>query len=81
MAVNQVGDGGVDGITLAVSGSKVGFYGTTAVVQAAAPGSILSTSAVVSGGYGYSTTQATAIITTLNAIRAALVACGIVAGP
>ena len=63
------------------SASNLGFYGTTPIAQPAAPGSILSTSSVISGGYGYSTTQATAILTTVNAIRAALVALGITAGP
>lgn len=79
MAVNQVGDGSADGVQL--PNTKAGFFGVAPVAQPAAPGSILSTSAVVQGGYGYATTQATALITTVNALRAAMVALGLTAGP
>jgi hypothetical protein len=35
MAVNQVGDGSADGVLVAITGSKVGFYGKTpAAIQA-----------------------------------------------
>jgi len=81
MTVNQLGDGSPDGVQVCVSGAKVGFYGTTPVVQAAVPQAAISTSSVISGGYGYATTQATAIITLLNNVRAALVGCGLMAGP
>lgn len=80
MFVDQVKDCHFDG-TVKFNNS-VGFYATAPIAQPAAPGSVVSVSAPISATpYGYSVTQATAIVTTLNAIRAALVALGITAGP
>jgi hypothetical protein len=68
--------------SFAFSNAKgVGFYSTAPVVQrAAGSGAAVGTSAVVSGGYGYSTTQATAILTLVNEIRATLVGLGFMIG-
>lgn len=49
----------------------IGFYGTTPVAQAAAVTSI-STSAAVSGAFGFTSAQANGIITSLNSLITAL---------
>lgn len=33
MAINQLGDGSADGVSISASGGKVGFYGATPVAQ------------------------------------------------
>jgi hypothetical protein len=44
MAVNQLGDGGLDGVLVGVSGAKVGFYGATPVTSRASTASFHSSS-------------------------------------
>lgn len=57
MAINLVGDGSVDGIQLAPTGSKVGFYGAAPVVVR--PSSTIHYTSVVSA---YTATSASALI-------------------
>jgi hypothetical protein len=57
MAVNQLGDGSADGVVVAPSGSKVGFYGL-APVAIRATTSIHATSNISA----YSSTTASALI-------------------
>lgn len=55
------------------SGLGIGFYGATPVVQPASPGAVATTAATNVTPYGFSTAaQANAIVTTVNAILAAL---------
>jgi len=77
---------GADGTILGqTSTSKVGFYGTTPVVQptSSSQAAIASTAAVSisASQWGFSTsTQANAIVTLANRIRADLVTLGIIKG-
>lgn len=64
------------------SADKISFYGATPVVQrsGAAQAAVATTAPTASSPYGYTQAQATAIITLLNEIRAALVAAGLIKG-
>jgi len=59
---------------------KIGFYGTTPVVQAAAVTSVTTTGATsTTNAYGFTTAaQADAIVASLNAIQVALTNIGII---
>ncbi|HKP93451.1 MAG TPA: hypothetical protein VJS88_06110 [Chthoniobacterales bacterium] len=60
----------------------VGFHGATPVAQrsGAAQAAVATTAATNSSPYGFSQTQADAIVTLLNEIRATLVAKGLMKG-
>lgn len=78
MAAQQLHDGNADGVCLGQSGEKIGFFGTTPVVKQTVGAAVASTAATNSSPYGYSQTQADAIVARLNEIRAALVAHGLI---
>lgn len=62
---------------------KIGFFGTTPIVQraGAAQAAVSATGSTNSTPYGYTTsTQADAIVTLVNELRAALVAFGLIKG-
>jgi UDP-N-acetyl-D-mannosaminuronic acid transferase (WecB/TagA/CpsF family) len=87
MAVGQyLGDGNPDGTSLGKSATeKVSFYGVTPVTQrASASQAAVETTAAISttsAKWGFSTsTQANAIVSLVNEMRAALVAVGIIKG-
>ena len=66
MAVEQIGNGGPDGVTVGASATeKVSCYGVTPVVQAAAMATV--------------GTDATTLIVAMTAVRAALEGFGIIA--
>lgn len=73
-----------DGVcVLSSTTHKLGFYGKTPVAQrsGAAQAAVTTTAATSTTPYGFSTTtQANAIVTLLNEIRATLVANGMIAG-
>jgi len=64
---NSAGDS--DGTSFGQSGEKIGFFGTTPVVQPTAAVAV-STSAAVSGAFGFTSAQAAAIITAINTLIA-----------
>jgi len=77
--VRTITDGGPSGTTIGQSATDlVGFFGVTPVVQQAALTAI-GTSTPVSGAFGFTSTQATAIITAINAIITELKALGLTA--
>jgi len=80
----QVSDGRPDGLQIGKSvGDKVSFYGAAPVVQRAGAGqaAVGTTAATATAPVGYgSTTQADAIVTLVNEMRAALVGVGIMKG-
>lgn len=73
-----------DGQTVgATTTDKIAFYGATPVVQrtGAAQAAVTTTASTTTSPAGYSTTtQANAIVTLVNEMRAALVALGLIAG-
>ena len=83
MAGKQTYDGNTDpGICVGVSSSSlVGFYGQSGVDQAATIAAVATTAATSTTlAFGYSTsTQADAIVTSLNSVITALKDIGIVA--
>jgi len=85
MAVGQyIGNNNPDGVSFGLDTTeKISFYGVTPVAQRAgsAQAAVTTTAAQTTTPYGYSTsTQADAIVTLVNEIRAALVAVGIIKG-
>lgn len=84
MALKQLSDGGPDGTVMGQSSSdKVSFYGATPIVQRAGAdqAAVTTTAATTSTPAGYSTTtQANAIVTLVNELRAAMVAAGLIKG-
>jgi len=83
MTAQQLSDGNGDGVCVGQSATdKVGFYGATPIVQRASAdqAAVATTAPTNSSPYGYSQAQATAIITLVNELRAALVAAGIIKG-
>lgn len=74
--------GTITGSTFGTTTSqKIGFHGATATVQrAGAAQAAVVTTAPTTGSYGYTQTQAAAILTLLNEIRATLVEKGIMKG-
>ena len=79
MAVKQLSDGNGDGTTLGQSATDlIAFHGATPSDQRAYTAQI-STSAAVSGAFGYTSAQANGIITLLNEIQAILVEKGLMA--
>jgi hypothetical protein len=74
--------GTVTGTKIATAvAQKLAFHGSTPVVQrAGAAQAAVVTTAPTTSAYGYTEAQATAIVTLLNEIRAALVEKGIIKG-
>lgn len=72
----------IDGGSLGVSpNDKVGMHGSVAVQRSGvAQAAVITTAPTNSTPYGYSQPQATAVLTLLNEIRAALVEKGIIKG-
>lgn len=67
----------------ASASKKVGFHGTTPVIQraSAAQAAVVTTGSTNSSPYGFATAaQGDAIVTLVNELRAALVAKGIIKG-
>lgn len=80
MAVEYIGQGGPDGTSVGSSATeKVSVYGVTPVVQAATLTAVTTTASTTTTPYGYTSTQADAIVTAVNAIIVALENFGICA--
>ena len=80
MAIEYLGTGNDDGFALGRSTDKISFYGTTAAAQPATIAAVATTASSTATPYGYTTsTQADAIVTSLNADIAALKTLGLVA--
>lgn len=84
MAVEYLGTGNPDGTSMGLSTTeKISFYGVTPIVQrsGAAQAAVSTTASTATTPYGYATTtQADAIVTLVNELRAALVANGLISG-
>jgi len=82
--IKRVVSAGTDGATFGeTTKDKISFYGVTPIVQrsGAAQAAVTTTASQTTTPYGYSTsTQADAIVTLVNEIRAALVAVGMIKG-
>ena len=82
--VKYLTDNAPDGVVIGQDASeKIGFYGTTPIAQRAgsAQAAVATTGSTGTSPKGYTTkTQANAIVTLLNEIRAALVAVGLIKG-
>lgn len=79
MAAKQLSDGGPDGTVLGQSSSdKIGFYGTAGTVKATGFTAPAATAATNSTPYGFSQTQADAIVTWIRAADAELKAKGLI---
>jgi hypothetical protein len=74
--------GGIATILGAVTSTPIGFYGTAPIAQrtSAAQAAVATTAPVSSGAFGFSSTQATALIALTNELRAAMVALGLIKG-
>lgn len=80
MAIKQLSDGGPDGTRLGQSASDlIALHGATPVAQAAMTTAPAATAATNSSPYGYSQTQADAIVTWIRAVDTALKNKGIIA--
>jgi hypothetical protein len=79
MAVKQLSDGGSAGVCLGQTGDKVGFFGTAPTAKATGFTAPAATAATSSTPFGYSETQANAIVTWMRAVDAELKAKGIIA--
>ncbi len=79
-----IGDGNPDGCTFGASTSeKISFYGLTPVAQRAgsAQAAAATTGATSTSPWGFTTsTQANAVVTLVNELRAALVENGLIKG-
>jgi hypothetical protein len=83
MPVKQLSDGNPDGTVLGQSGGDlIAFYNAQPVAQrsGAAQAAVPTTAPTNTSPFGYSQTQAAAIITLLNEIRATLVGLGLMKG-
>lgn len=79
MAVKQLSDGGPDGVRLGQSATdKVAFHGATPAVQIPVTTAPAATAATSTTPFGYSQTQADAIVTWIRTIDAALKARGLI---
>lgn len=80
MSADQLSKNNPDGTQLGQSASdKVGLYGATPVVQAAAITPPVATASTNSSPYGYTQAQADALITAVRAMQVALKNAGITA--
>jgi len=78
--MEYVGYNSPDGTTIGASTTeKVSVYGVTPVVQASALTAVTTTASTTTTPYGYTSTQADAIVTAVNAIITALKNFGITA--
>lgn len=84
MAVDYIGTNNTtSGTSLGNSTSvPISFYGVTPVTQrtSSAQAAVATTAATSSSPYGFTSTQADAIVTLVNELRAALVALGAIKG-
>ena len=83
MPVKQLSDGNPDGTVLGQSPSDlIAFYNGNPVSQRSGPAqaAVETTAPTNATPYGFSQTQATAIVTLLNEIRATLVDVGLMSG-
>lgn len=84
MAVEHLSKGNDDGTTLGqATTDKISFYGVTPIAQraGAAQAAVGTTAATTSTPWGYgSSTQADAIVSLVNELRAAAVALGLIKG-
>jgi len=84
MSVRELSDARTDGQRLGQSSTDlVGFHGATPVAQrsGASQAAVSTTASTTTTPAGYATTtQANAIVTLVNELRAALVAKGLIAG-
>jgi hypothetical protein len=83
MAVDYTrGSGNDDGVSLGLSGDKIGFYGTTPIVQrSGAAQGVYTTTMTQSTGWGFlSSTAADAASALLTEMRLVLVNSGLMAG-
>jgi hypothetical protein len=75
-AANQLSNGSPDGTIMGqAAADKIAFHGSTAVIQQSSPTAVGTASAATGGStiYGFATsTQADAIVTAVNTIRAIL---------
>lgn len=58
---------------------KIGFYGATPVVQPVTVAAVATTAATSTSPYGFSSTQADAIVSSLNSVIAKLKTLGLIA--
>ena len=80
MAVEYIGSGNEDGIVLGREATDlVAFFGGTPTAQLAATTAPAATAATNSTPYGFSQTQADAIVTWIRAVDAELKAKGLIA--
>jgi hypothetical protein len=83
MPVKQLSDGNPDGTVLGQSsGDSISFYNVAPVQQrsGAAQAAVDTTAPTNASPFGFTQTQAQAIVTLLNEIRATLVAVGLMKG-
>ncbi len=82
MPVKQLSDGNPDGTVLGQSAfDLISFYNVPPVAQRSGPAQAsVATTAPAAGAFGFTETQAQAIITLLNEIRATLVGAGLMKG-
>ncbi len=79
--IQQLSAGG-DGCVMGLSATdKIGFYGlATPIVQPATIAAVGTTAVTTTAPFGFGTsTQATAVLTSLNSVVAALIALGLIA--
>lgn len=80
MGVKQLSDGGTDGVCLGQDASDlVAFFGSTPTAQLAATTAPAATAATATTPFGFSETQANAIVTWIRAVDAELKAKGFIA--
>jgi hypothetical protein len=80
MPVTQLSNGNTDGVALGQSATDlVGFHGATPVARVSGFVAPAATAATNSSPFGYSQTQADAIVTWIRAADAALKAKGLIA--
>lgn len=78
--MEYVGYNSPDGTSMGLSTTeKVSVYGVTPVIQASALTAVTTTASTTTTPYGYTSTQADAIVTAVNAIITALKNFGITA--
>lgn len=81
MTATRVGAGGSGGLTMGNSTTDlISFFGVTPVVQQAALTAVSTSAAIAAcAAYGFTATQAAAIVTAINAIITELKALGLTA--
>lgn len=84
MAVDYLGKNNPDGMSFgSATTEKISLYGVTPVVQrsGSAQAAVSATAATQSSPYGFDTsTQANAVVSLVNELRAACVALGVIKG-